>query len=145
MIRVPDKMKQNRLLRRATAAVVLAVLLSVVGGGTAAAQTDIGSCTSVSSSGSYEVPDRIDTAVPGFCVDVDTGDVVIDGKGNVINGTGAPGSVGLNVQPPSPTNPISNITVRNLTVTNFETGVNIEGAEEAELIDVETSSTNTSM
>jgi parallel beta-helix repeat protein len=138
--------EQHRLLRKATAAVALVALVLAVGGGTgtAAAQTDIGpNCPPIAilSSGSYEVPDRIDASTSGVCVGVAADDVVIEGNGKIINGTGDTGTVGLSVQ--SLNQEVSNITVRNLTITNFETGVNIKDADDVVLTNVNTNSTKT--
>jgi parallel beta-helix repeat protein len=142
--KTPDRTSTIHLQRTAVV-LTIAFLLAVGATGAAAAQTDLNDCTagSILIGGDYEISDRVDTSTSGDCLDVATDNVVIEGNGNIINGTEEPGSVGLRVEPLS--NSISNITVRNLTVSNFETGVSVKGSEDVELVGVGVSSTETSV
>jgi len=134
--------KQHRLLSKLTAAVLVALVLAV-GGGTAAAQTDINGCTNINSAGSYEVTQDVDKSLTGFCFTVTSDDVVIDGNGNTINATTTDPAGAISVQ--NVASQVSNVTIENLTITNFETGVTVEDSKEVELVDIGTSSTETSV
>lgn len=101
---------------------VLSVLASA-GAVPAAAQsgqpTEISSCTTIDQPGQYVVGSDIQASDGPTCIDVQADDVVIDGAGYTISGQGSSGGqVGVSADSRS------NVTVRNLELTDWATGVN---------------------
>ncbi|PSQ08174.1 hypothetical protein BRC97_02080 [Halobacteriales archaeon QS_6_71_20] len=97
-------------------------------GTTAAGAERIDSCTVIDEPGRYEVGDDIDASGESVCLHVRASDVVLDGGGNTVSGAGAEGSVGVLVlngtlDAREVGDPLSNVTVRNLRVTGWDTGI----------------------
>jgi len=136
------KKRRKSLALGATVALLLTLLLAL-STGTAAAQTDIAGCTNVNSPGSYEVTGDVDKSLTGYCFTVTGDDVVIDGNGNTINATTTDPSGAITVSNVGGT--VTNVSISNLTITNFETGVSVDDAEDVELVNVGTVSTGTSV
>ena len=82
-----------------------------------ASAVDVAGCTVISSSGYYElITDIVNSSLPE-CIKINASDVVFDGNGHVIDGTGMSGSKGVYVT--GTTIQITNVTVRNLVVTDW--------------------------
>lgn len=75
--------------------------------------TEITECTTISSSGEYVLGSDIDAT--GDCFRIDASEVVLDGNGHVVEGDG--NGTGLQWEDLGP------ITIRNLTIRGFETGL----------------------
>lgn len=58
-------------------------------------------------------------------------DIILDGRGNIITGNMSPGSIGVIIQHPEMM--IHNITIRNITLKDFDTGVVIDASNEINL------------
>jgi hypothetical protein len=85
-------------------------------------QQTIAGCTRIDESGVYRVAGDI-TTTAGTCIAVNASDVTIDGGGHAIVGDGAgTGVVSIPFDPP-------NLTVRNLTVRNMSTAVDLSGTD----------------
>ncbi|WP_435157276.1 right-handed parallel beta-helix repeat-containing protein [Haladaptatus sp. DFWS20] len=107
--------------------VVLLVSLSVTPWGglaetagmgvTAPAQTQIDSCTVISKSGVYALSSDIDDSAAGTCIRIRANDVVLDGRGHALDGIGNNGTNGLIVRGSA------NVTIRNLSATEWGTGI----------------------
>ncbi|WP_266080087.1 right-handed parallel beta-helix repeat-containing protein [Haladaptatus caseinilyticus] len=82
--------------------------------------TQIDSCTVISESGKYALSDDIEDTPAETCIRVRADDVVLDGRGHVLASNGNGGSDGLLVRQST------NVTVRNLSVTKWETGIHFE-------------------
>ena len=136
--------RENRRLGFGAAVSLLLVLLLALGAtGTAAAQTDINGCTNINSAGSYEVTQDVDKSLTGYCFTVTSDDVVIDGNGNTINATTTDPSGAIRISNAGGT--VSNVTIENLFITNFETGIAVEDTEDVELVNIDTTSTKTAV
>jgi parallel beta-helix repeat protein len=100
--------------------IILAILLLAAGasGVGAAAGTNINSCTTISSPGEYVLTTSINNATT--CINITSSDVTLDGAGYTINGRGTGGS-GVFVSNSSIT--LTNVTVKNLKVTNWSDGI----------------------
>jgi len=82
--------------------------------------TGISSCDTISNSGLFELQSDINNSPLGSCINITTNDVIFDGMGHTIEGDGQDFDVGINVTGSST---LSNVTVRNVTVTAWGDGV----------------------
>jgi len=113
-------------------AVVLVVALAVAGGGLwplcdgAAADAQrprpLDSCTTITEPGHYALAADVIDSEADTCIRVRSDDVVLDGRGHRIDGVGAFGTAGVVVRPTAD-RPLRNVTVRNVTVTDWDDGV----------------------
>ncbi|GAA0218623.1 NosD domain-containing protein [Halobaculum roseum] len=89
---------------------------------------EIDSCTVVDEPGRYELTEDLAADGDGVCLHVRAPDVVLDGNGNTIAGDGSEDSIGLlvlngTVGTGDVGDPLTNVTVRDVGVTGFDTGV----------------------
>ena len=88
--------------------------------GTAAAQA-VDGCTTVDEPGRYTLTSDVRNATVDTCIRVTADDVTLDGAGHAVDGVGAFGSAGVLVTAGS------NVTVRNVTATDWDDGVRFTG------------------
>lgn len=112
--------------------------------------TEIESCTTITEPGEYVLAEDVSPAtVDGYgCIDVRADDVVLDGRGYTIDGSGAVDdggrvrAAGIAVNPEGTfepdARPVENVTVRNVTVTGFATGLRYESVDGGRIAGVET-------
>jgi parallel beta-helix repeat protein len=96
------------------------------------ATASISSCTVIDESGYYELANDITDANAGTCLNVTAGNVVIDGLGRAIeaeNGSGTGIRVGYQEG-------AQNVTITDLTVRGWETGIDLRGVTEGNVSDV---------
>ena len=132
--------------RRTVISAVVLAAVCLLGAGPASAggaqatqaATPIDSCTTIDDPGQYVLTQDIENSSAAVCIDIQSDNVTFDGGGNLVegnlsrdaiesaaNGT-APGTrvgVGVNV---APDERVSNVTVRNVTTTNWFHGVRSE-------------------
>jgi PGF-pre-PGF domain-containing protein/PGF-CTERM protein len=84
--------------------------------------TEITGCGVVDSSGEYRLTQGVLDADTSPCIAVTASDVVVDGGGNAVDGTGIGDGTGVRVA-----EGVSNVTVRNLSVTEWKVGINATG------------------
>lgn len=95
---------------------------------------EIAACTVIDEPGRYELTDDLGVdgdggdSDDGVCLHVRAPDVVLDGNGNSVVGNGSEDSIGLLVLNGTPRSgdvgdPLTNVTVRDVRVTGFDTGV----------------------
>jgi parallel beta-helix repeat protein len=98
--------------------------------GSAGAATQINSCTTISSPGEYVLAQDIINSTSGACIKITSSSVVFDGAGHTIDGvdsfTKAIPSYGVHVNNPAETP--RNVTVKNLKLTDWDSGIFYEGA-----------------
>ncbi|MFC7096081.1 right-handed parallel beta-helix repeat-containing protein [Halobaculum marinum] len=153
-------MSQSSRLRR-TAAVALVVAVTVVvgvapvavgttptvsigtDGGQLQTATTIDSCTTITQPGVYRLADDITADISGACLHVRSSDVVLDGNGHTVTGDGVGTAVLAYEGTPDGVadGPLSNVTVRNISVTDWQDGVEIgtnidEGVEGVRVLGV---------
>ena len=92
------------------------------------APEEIDSCTTINESGTYELTDDIESSADGVCIHVRASDVVLDGNGNGVIGTGASDSIGLLVYNGTvggfdDAESLTNVTVRDIEVADWDRGV----------------------
>lgn len=90
--------------------------------------TRIDSCSTITEPGRYELTRDLVDRDASTCVSVRSSDVVLDGAGHRIDGRGTFGTAGVVVEPGrdrtgAETETISNVTVRNVEVTDWDDGV----------------------
>ena len=116
---ITDAVKRRRAPE--PAAVLLLTLCLLAGG--AQAMTDSPALV-IDEPGRYTLDhDLASDAAVGVLINAS--DVVLDGMGHRVEGTGATGSKGILVGGISPEPRVANVTVRNLTVAHWETGIEI--------------------
>ena len=114
-----EKNNNYRLKRKKSLIKVLIVLFLIsLNVGEVGAVTNINSCTNITSSGEHVLTTDINNA--STCITITSSDVVFDGGNFTINGTGTDGTYGVYVKNASV---LTNVTVKNLYVTNWEYGI----------------------
>lgn len=118
-----------------TLAVAWGVVLSVFAGAVpvgnaAAVGNTVSSCTTIDSSGTYELGTDIANAGASPCIEITASDVVLDGGGHAVDGTSATDSVGISVAA-SGGGTVTNVTVRGVTLTDWAQGVSASGTDVA--------------
>ena len=97
--------------------------------------TSIASCTVIDESGYYELTSDVTDSNAGACLTVTAGDVTIDGGGHTVDGIGDSGSVGIRVAGSEGAR-VTNVTVRNVELTNWANGINATYADDVSVEDV---------
>ncbi|WP_157533249.1 right-handed parallel beta-helix repeat-containing protein, partial [Haloferax profundi] len=103
----------------------------------ASQSTSVSTCTTISQPGVYDITANL-TNSSASCLDIESDDVVLNGNGHTITGNGS--GVGIAVGNGTA---ISNVTVRNVTVDTWRTGVRLNNTDESTLDSV--TSTNASL
>jgi len=112
--------------RPSTLSIVSVLFLSVVtvgamaapAGAQSASATEIDACTTITEPGTYVLTGDIRDSDAGTCIDVRADDVTIDGSGHAIDGQSGSGQVGIGATSQS------NVTVRNVAVSEWDAGIN---------------------
>ena len=138
------KGRRDKLLALSTMLVVLLLFVASVStwGTTAGANqgdhqqaTSVDSCTTIDESGTYRLTDSIENSTADICIEIRASNVHFDGGGHTIDGSivrqelldalgGPPPAAGIGVgaNPNGPSS-LSNVTIANLTVTEWFRGV----------------------
>lgn len=102
----------------------------------------IENCTTITEPGTYRLGENLTApAAAEACIAIETSDVELAGQGYVVNGTTGYGTdaktrhFGIAVSAPNET-VLSNVTVRNVTVTEWTHGVEVHGATDVAVRDV---------
>ncbi|MCZ7384959.1 MAG: right-handed parallel beta-helix repeat-containing protein [Candidatus Methanoperedens sp.] len=121
-------MMNNKAYRgHALRTVVVTMLVLLLTGG-AGAQTNISSCTTISSPGEYMLNQSIIASAASSCINITSSDVVLDGAGYTIDGQDLLGTYGVFVHNSSIT--LTNITVKNMKVIDwYYAGIYYNNAE----------------
>ncbi len=104
-------------LRRTIVIAMLAILLANGAG----AVTEIDKCQTISAPGEYRLNTNITDSTLSSCINITSSDVIFDGAGFTIDGTSASGTKGVYVY--YSTNVLTNVTVKNLKVTDWYYGI----------------------
>lgn len=126
----------------------------VVPADTTPTPSPIDGCTTVSKSGAYLLTEDVTNSTASACVRVRADDVVLDGGGHVVDGSsttfdwrqkilgGTDYNAGIGVVAVGD-HRLTNVTVRNLTVTEWETGLAFENVSRASVRYVEATRSDT--
>ncbi|WP_458190827.1 right-handed parallel beta-helix repeat-containing protein [Haladaptatus sp. NG-WS-4] len=100
---------------------------------------EINSCTAITEPGNYVVTQDILNSTNTSCIDIQTSDVHIDGQGHQIDGVDNPetyGVTGSTTALSRNTGNFSNVTVTNLTLTDWEEGLRLNQASQSRVQNV---------
>ncbi|MCX9009740.1 MAG: right-handed parallel beta-helix repeat-containing protein [Candidatus Methanoperedens sp.] len=103
-----------------TAGITLVALLLLAEG--AGAVKEINSCTDITSPDTYVLSANIVNSAASRCINITSSNVILDGAGYTIDGTGAEGTYGILVYDPAGMG-LKNINVKNLKVTDWYYGI----------------------
>lgn len=136
--RISENANKGSTLRIAIGITTLLLIMS-----SCASALPITDCTTISSPGSYELTQNIGNSANSiFCISITSSDVVFDGAGFMIDGTDAPNTnYGIYVYNPSTI--LTNVTLKNLIVMKWGTGVNYSNAQNGIIDNNEVSNSNT--
>ncbi|UPV76516.1 right-handed parallel beta-helix repeat-containing protein (plasmid) [Halorussus limi] len=94
----------------------------------------IDSCETIDEPGRYALAADLRNVSAGQCISIRASDVTLLGRGHLVDGRGAFGSAGVSVG--AWDRPVSNVTVRNLTVAEWDDAVRLTAADRGRLADV---------
>ena len=89
-------------------------------------------CMVIKNPGVYVLTNDIVNSTSSVCIDIQSSDVIFDGQGFVVDGTGS--GDGIKVYNYSVT--VSNITIRNVTLSEWSSGINVYGSKNVNLINL---------
>ncbi len=95
--------------------------------------TPISTCTTINSPGYYELVSDLSSS--STCIQIRVSDVVLEGNGHLINGTDVSGSYGVYIYR-NPSQTLTNITVKNLRVSNFDRGIYVRNTANVSIVNV---------
>ncbi|WP_158058785.1 right-handed parallel beta-helix repeat-containing protein [Halorussus halophilus] len=116
-------------------AAAVALVNTGIAGASDAGATPVSSCRTITDPGVYEL--TRDVAGDGPCIEIQTSDVTIDGNGYTVSQASGLGP-GAGVLADD-TGQLTNVTVRNVTVTEFGVGVWFRGVDNGEIRNVNAS------
>src|SRR3990172_8179800 len=121
--RVGGEMIKNITGRRCFIKFVIITSLVLLFANSTEAQTNISNCIEISSQGEYVLNSNLTNSTT--CIKITSNDVIFDGAGYRINGTGwINGTTGkLDTKGISVENSLTNVTVKNITLTNWYYGI----------------------
>ncbi len=108
----------------------------------AGAQTNISSCTDITMPGKYTLNQDIIHSANSVCINITSSDVIFDGMGHIIDGSGSYPNGTIGIVAEDYPNLISNVTVENTTLTNWEYGIIYEAADNGNVTNNNMSSNN---
>jgi parallel beta-helix repeat protein len=140
LVSIKRRLPEARRLSSGITTLALAgIVLLVAAGGASAAPTPITDCQEITASGEYYLAGNIDgSSTTGVCIYIKADDVILDGKGYYIDG-GTPGScpeiaefpaakATCFARPGIAVKGKSNVTIKNVEVKNFCTGILLYGS-----------------
>jgi len=89
--------------------------------GTSSAAVNVSSCTNITAPGVYLLNTTIANSTLDYCIFINSSDVIFDGQGNLIDGTDGSLTKGIRVYPDGGS--LSNVTVRNVVLTDWADGI----------------------
>ncbi|WP_169336372.1 NosD domain-containing protein [Archaeoglobus sulfaticallidus] len=98
--------------------------------------TEVTSCTTISSPGYYHLANDIVNSTATTCIWIKTSDVILDGRGYKIDGVSSSSSNRYGILVYKSGESLTNITLANITVTNWGMGVYLQNVSHITLINV---------
>jgi parallel beta-helix repeat protein len=98
--------------------------------------TSVTNCTVISSAGRYALQNNIDNSPSTTCINITAASVILNGNGYIIDGLDTPGSRGIYVDKRA------NITIQNITLTNWDTGIYFDTVVDSRVQNVAIDSSN---
>jgi parallel beta-helix repeat protein len=112
--------------------ILLTLLLTQTIAFSAGEPINVTNCTIIKNPGVYVLTKDITNSTSSICIDIQSGDVIFDGQGFKIDGIGS--GDGIKVYNYSITLP--NVTIKNVTLNEWNNGVKVYNSENASLIDL---------
>lgn len=97
----------------------------------AAGATRVDSCTAITAPGRYVLVENLTNASADVCIEIRASGVVFDGANRTVDGQGSFGSAGVRV---GGEERLSNVTVRDVTVTDWDDGVRFLGVDDGAVV-----------
>ncbi|MFD1585540.1 right-handed parallel beta-helix repeat-containing protein [Halorientalis brevis] len=122
----------------AVAALVAGVVVGSTAGATAATTQTVTECTTITEPGAYELSANVSAPANDTCIRIESSDVVLDGQGQTITGTNGENATGTGilVSASEGGDLLENVTVRNVHVANWGTGVTYRDVTDSTLSSV---------
>ncbi len=118
---------------------IVAIIITLILAGAVGAKTNINTCTPISSPGEYVLNQNIGNFAVTTCIEITSKDVIIDGASHYIIGNFAmSGTYGIKVN--NATNALTNVTIKNLTVTNWGNGIYFNNVKNGRIVNNNVSS-----
>jgi len=111
---------------------IAGIFLLVVNANAAFPVNNISECTTISSPGTYALNQSIINTLYATCISITSSDVILDGAGYTIDGTGGWGTNGVYVY--NSTTALTNVTVKNLKLTDWVYGIHYNNAANGSII-----------
>lgn len=125
---------QGGMVMRKIFTIILSLFIAVIVHDLSYSATSVSNCTTITSSGTYELTGSI-ASTTGDCIVITASNVVFDGRGYIINWSGAgKNNRGIYVNNSSGT--ISGVTVKNVEVSNWNHGVEFYDVTNGEVSNV---------
>lgn len=115
-----DQMHHGRTIGVVALLVVVLTGTAGLAGAQSGSATPIDSCRTIADDGKYVLTSDV-RAGNSVCVQILSSDVIFDGQGHTIRGANASGGVGVKVN--NSLTSLSNVTVKNVSTTGWETGI----------------------
>ncbi len=124
-------------------AMVFVLLLSALLAGAASAQSNVSSCITISSPGTYILNTSVTNTTPVVaCINITSSNVVLDGAGNRVYGADILNTFGVFVF--NSTTDLTNVTIKNLNVTDWYYGIYYRNAHNGSIVNNNVSSNRAS-
>ncbi|NLX49443.1 MAG: hypothetical protein GXY82_06145 [Methanospirillum sp.] len=123
-------MKGRPFLRVASLVLLLILSGTAVPGAATTELSYAGRTITISSPGSYVLTHDIAESSLATCIEIRASNVVFDGGGHLVDGTGTGGSIGISVPGPAAGR---NVTIRNVRVRDWDYGVHLHGARDSRI------------
>lgn len=107
------------------AGITLVAVLLMAGG--AGAVKEINSCTDITSPDTYVLRADIVDSGASRCINISSSNVILDGAGHTIDGTGAEDTYGVFVSSQTGGTDLTNVNVKNLRITDWDYGIVYRG------------------
>lgn len=119
----------------AVAALTAGLLVGSFAGTTAATQQSVSECTTISEPGTYELTSNVSGPASEPCLRIEASDVTLDGNGHTVASTNGENTTGtaVLVEASESGDQIRNVTVRNVRVTNWATGIAYRDATDSSI------------
>lgn len=105
---------------------IVLILMIVIVAGDIASAVNVSSCTNISAAGTYTMINSITNDANTSCITINVSDVRFNGSDYIIDGVDTASTVGINISSP-PATVLENITINNVTMTDWYNAIGIYG------------------
>ena len=105
---------------------IILILMILIVAGNVASAVNVSSCTNISTAGTYTLLNNIINDANASCITINVSDVIFNGSDYIIDGVDSASTIGINISSP-PATVLDNITLNNVTLTDWYNGIGIYG------------------